>query len=83
MSSPSCKAGANFKTMTETREAHEIVQSIHTKANSRKLSKASYHDIDHMIQAPKGTCRVILDTKRKKSIYLARLIEIEQLFINQ
>jgi len=71
--------------MTEqtVREAHELVESIHTKANKRPIGSASYHDIDDMIPAPRGTCRVILDIKRKKSKYLARLIEIEQLFINQ
>jgi len=64
----------------QIRGAFEIVKSIHDKLNSKPPRKASYHDIDFLIKAPKGTCRIMVDLKRKRSKYLAALIEVEQLY---
>jgi hypothetical protein len=70
--------------MTEQRKAFEIIESIYKKANEKPLSKASHHDIDFMIGAPKGTCKLMLTRETATSPkYFAKLVSVEQLFINQ
>jgi len=70
--------------MTETtvREAHEVVQSLHDKLNSKPPFWVSFHDIDRLIDAPLGTCRNIRDRKTKSSGYLDALLRVENQYNN-